>query len=136
MAPTTKRTSIIDSAMEPEVKMIEDALVGLLHEITAIDTGLKAPVRGGASRLQIVQASEIPVDMSRAQSAARALGQSPIRAACARAITVLGERLNEIGGKALMHDALDRVVARAGRHKIRWSDIIDRRFNGVGGWWS
>jgi len=116
-----------------EVADIEQTLVFLLHEITSIDTGATAPVRGGYAALGAHRApARLPGDTS-AQLAARNLSRSPIREACAAAISVLGVRLFEIGGKSTMLASHRRVVARGGRHRARWSGIIDQHFHGIGG---
>lgn len=63
--------------------------------------------------------------------AAMDLIDEPVGNACRRAVCVLGERLFEIGGTALMLEVLERVAAEPGSESRR-TDILDKNWDGIG----
>ena len=67
-----------------------------------------------------------------AQRAADDLLDNPVGEAVRRAVTVLGERLYEIGGLNLMQNVLDRVAERDASHQNWRVDIMDKRWDGIG----
>lgn len=76
------------------------------------------------------------LEWTEAQRRASRLLQRPISAAVRLAVRVLGERLYEIGGMALMHDVCERVSAADPRNEARRAGIIDHRWSGIGNWHS
>ena len=72
--------------------------------------------------------------MTHLERTASAIVRRPVGEAVRRAITTLGERLQEIGGMKLMGDVLERVAERDPVNYGRRVDVLDKRFDGIGNW--
>lgn len=122
------------TAVATEAQRIEAAMDALLTACT----NYKAPYLG-AERGPIsagILASEFleRCDWSPAQRSAGRLLDDPVGEALRQAIRTLAERLFEVGGLRALQGACDRV---ADMDPARWgkrTDIMDKRFDGLGGW--
>jgi hypothetical protein len=123
--------------IEEETRRIEDTLAVLLGEITRIDKGTKKNDRSS------VQPPPVAISVSDISSVPELywqmdkIAEAPVREACAATLTTIGRRLHEMGGIELMQTVHDRVVRRTRKHPNRWSMLLDKRWDGVGGeWWA
>jgi hypothetical protein len=97
-----------------EVAAIETALATLLATIDEQNTGLATIDKQGAS------------------SPSEDLIADPVGQSCSLGIRQLGERLYELdrGHTELMSAVKDRVC----KNNDEWGKIIDKRWQGIGGW--
>lgn len=75
--------------------------------------------------------------MTAAQRASKRLidgVDGPVGEALRQAVEVFGQRLHELGGTELMGDVLDRVAERDAANWGRRTDIMDKRWDGIGTW--
>lgn len=73
-------------------------------------------------------------DATEAQRVAESIVRDPLGEAIRQAITPLGERLNQIGGMKLMEDVLYAVAELCPANRDWRIAVLDRRFDGIGGW--
>jgi hypothetical protein len=116
-----------------DTQRIETALDELLKAALASTIRFPHPLGGMYSAGQLL---DYFGGMTRAQRDADALLSDPVGEAVRRAITTLGRRLHEIGGLALMQDICDRAAALDPANEGRRMDIIDKRWDGIGGWYA
>lgn len=114
-----------------ETQQIERALDELLR--VAISTRAPWPPRHSGP-VSLADSLRDLLDSTEAESSARELLDNPVGEAVRRAITTLGERLHEIGGLKLMGDVCDRVSGLDPEHWDHRTDILDKRWDGIGGW--
>lgn len=122
------------TATATETARIEAALDALLTAaIQANSVPSLTPERGPTSAGVLISEALEKFTWTPTQRAASALLSRPVWEVLRQGIRTLGERLYEIGGSELMRDVCDRVAAmdpaRAG-HRL---DIMDKRWDGVGG---
>jgi hypothetical protein len=118
-----------------EIRQIENALDALLS--VAVEEDLRPRPPGGPLRvISFEELAEQPV-LSHEQSAVAEIVETPVSGAVRYAIRLLGERIHELTGSTdAMRDIAERV---AGRNQSRWGhriDILDKRWDGIGGWWA
>lgn len=108
---------------ETDTRPAEDALVALLSRIAIEDR--KPPGPHAFRRYSVTEVMETD-DIIR----------QPVRHACARAIREIGLDLHRAG--ADMDAVAKRVWSRAPSRKAQghWVDVIDKRWSGIGNWWS
>lgn len=114
---------------EEEIAGIERALDALLSHAVELDERPK-----GYQSKDAMTWSEIMANMPGSEAAylARGLIENPVLEALRQAVRALGERLFELGGLALMTDALDRVAELNADQADYRSAIMDRRWDGIG----
>jgi hypothetical protein len=117
-----------------EIRQIENALDALLR--VAIEEDLRPRPPGPLRVVSFAELAEQPI-LSRKQSAIAEIVKRPVSGAVRYAIRLLGERIHELTGSTdTMRDLAERV---AGRDQSRWGhriDILDKRWDGIGGWWA
>jgi len=117
-----------------EIRQIENALDALLHVAVEEDSRPRPP--GPLRVISFEELAKQPV-LSRKQSAVAEIVETPVSGAVRYAIRLLGERIHELTGSTdAMRDIAERV---AGRNQSRWGhriDILDKRWDGIGGWWA
>lgn len=120
-----------------EAQQIEAALDALVSAAVANlrETPL-IPERGPVSVAEGIDEWMALLGGTVAQRQANRLLQRPVSGALRTAIRLLGERLHEIGGMALMHDVCARVSASDPRNEALRVGIIDHRWDGIGEWHS
>lgn len=113
-----------------EVANLEVALDTLLTEIVARRDRFREPLRP-----QIIRASELQVlERTPVQWKTSVLTAAPIDYSMRMGVTLIGERLHEIGGVELMGEAMVRLEDRYPGAGIRYSVICDKRWDGIGDW--
>lgn len=124
------------TAAATEAQQIEAALCSLLTAIAwADDQPSCGPDRGPvAAGMLVMEMLDRMEGWTAAQQAANDLLRRPAPEALRQAISTLGVRLHEIGGTKLMGNVLERVAALDPRHVGRRTDIMDKRFDGIGSW--
>jgi hypothetical protein len=123
-----------------ETRQIDDALDDLL--IAAIEWRQRKrnpthalPQEGGVYTMrELLAEADAAEEGSPTEQAAAALLVDPVGSALRDAIYVLGERLCELGGLPNMLDTLQRVADRDPASHGRRTDILDRCWEGLGGW--
>ncbi len=118
-----------------ELATIHASLDALLGAICEIDTKPRTRPLGRA-RPASEWAADVMAEfaMSEAQRFASRLSREPVREALCHAVRQLGRRLHEIGGIGAMHDAMGYVEDADPRNASRRAGILDKRWDGVGGW--
>lgn len=115
-----------------EVQKIERALDALISTAITAKPPWPAEEQGRPRIYTLKELIDGPHGQSPASRAAYAFYANPVGEAVRAAVTTLGERLHEIGGLQLMQDVCDRV---ADRDPERWgwrTDIMDKRWDGIG----
>lgn len=108
---------------EAEVASIADAL----HKILELASTLPPPADRSRTYAEIMAQTQHQEDAS-------FITRDPIGASLRLGIEVLGERLNEIGGQSLMISVLEDVAARDPEREEWRTNIMDKRWNGIGSW--
>lgn len=128
---------VIDDEAKPfaeEIAGIENALDTLVAAMVEQDCRPRpAGVVKTFQRLSLTDITSHFDETTPAQRVAEALVANPVREAMARAVRDLGKRLHEIGGMELMSDVCQRVADRDDANWGRRTDILDKRWDGVGG---
>lgn len=106
-----------------EIAAIEAALTTLL---SAIDEQHAKYRDRPARRSATGSLFRDPASMSPVEN----LIDDPIGQSCRLGIRHLGERLNELDGYDLMSEVADRVC----KGNSDWAEIIEKRWDGIGGW--
>lgn len=113
---------------EPEIAAIADAIDAILTAITMQPSRSPEEFDFKPRSLdQLLAESEI-------ETQARQIVADPVGASLRIGIVALAERLNELGGLAAMARVLDDVVARDVPNEEWRTDILDKRFDGIGAW--
>lgn len=125
----------VTSIEQTETARIESALDALLT--AAIAARPVSPPRGPELAGVVVgRVLDSLRNHTPAQIATDELLDNPVGEATRQAIRKLGKRLHEIGGTKLMQDVLDRVANRAPQQSTSRTDIMDKRWDGIGDWFA
>lgn len=124
------------STQATEVQQIEAAMDALLKVCT--DRSAPKPPSERSERFMLTSMADFMREEAEKQTWTKAhrgadkLLADPVGTACRQAIRTLAERLYEIGGMQALEDACERV---ADMDPAFWgwrTDIMDKRFNGIG----
>jgi hypothetical protein len=119
-----------------EVSQIENALDALLSAAIQADREPailvdEGPISLGTTLDPILQKTE---SWSRARRGSDEPLRRPVSEALRQAVHTLGQRLDELGGFALMHAICDRVAGRDHPNHGRRLGIVDHRWDRIGEW--
>ena len=116
-----------------EAQQIEEALHALL-EVAVSDVGYAGNPLAPSRPTLAGEVLRTFLAATPAQRQAAEIITRPVGEAVRAAVRLLGKRLYEIGGTSLMQDVAERVADRdPSRYSLR-IDVIDKRFDGIGGW--
>lgn len=107
--------------MDQEAQAIVEALDMILNEITRREP----PERRKWPNERALDPTSV---------LARDICNDPIGRSLRLGITALGERLHDKGGMPLMHEVLEAVVALDDANANQRTNILDKRWDGVGHW--
>lgn len=125
----------VTSLAQTEAQKIEDALDTLLSAIIKHDLRPRPEEPWNLTMYSAGDlAREAIENLARTEEGrfAHRLFNDPVRAALVHAVRRLGKRLFEIGGLQAMQDACDRVSERDPRNWDRRTNIMDKRWDGIG----
>lgn len=118
-----------------ELQEVERSLCFLMDAIIAIDLGPKRdlpPQPGAMSMADLAKRYRWDAPTTPAERFCLELSDDPVRYALRAAVRKCGKRLHELGGLKAMGEVCDRQEDRpAGMRRI---GIIDKWFDGIGGW--
>ena len=129
--------------LETEVVEIGSRISKRVNEIAGIEKALDVLLRSAIAAdrterrsLRVMSLAEIepPTDKTKAGVMAEQIVDRPIGEACRQAIRTLGKRLHEIGGARLMQSVCERVAESDPSNAAHRTDIMDKRWDGIGEW--
>lgn len=125
-----------------EISRIEAALDNILSAITHLDQGIWAPGKPRAksaayriySMADLGAEYELKQTYTVSQRYAEDILDNPVREVLAKSVRQLGKRLHEIGGLNAMQEACERVANIDEPNWGRRTNIMDKRWDGIGNW--